>query len=115
LGLLEQEGALGCNVDVLVVGRVQGFICPWETEILAAQGVGEVPLQGDSRLMIDTCDLWYFSGRIPAWPVDPGPQVWDMNLAAAFASCRSSGLSEQETCSAQWEEVQDSSSPPRKP
>lgn len=41
-------------------GKVQGFTCAWGTEILAARGVGEVCLQGDSRLMIYACDLCFF-------------------------------------------------------
>lgn len=33
-------------------GKVQGFISAWGIEILCADMVGEVPVQGDSRLMI---------------------------------------------------------------
>lgn len=32
-------------------GKVQGFIWPWGIEILCVDVVGELPLQGESRLM----------------------------------------------------------------
>lgn len=41
-------------------GKVQGFTCAWGIEILADHRVGEVPLQGYSRLMIYAHVLCFF-------------------------------------------------------
>lgn len=72
-----------------------------------------LPMAWEEYLCKGTAASWsvgFFSGSIWTWPAVPGMQVWGiMYLTAAFPSCRSSDLSEQETCSAWWEVVRDSS------